>query len=386
MGDIVVIGAGFAGLRLARLLGRWRRRLEGRQALFIDTKHTFDYLPVLPDVAGGRLRPRHVRADLAPYLARLGVNFTQGEVVRVDTDAKEVLLADGRAIGYAVLVIACGAVTDFHGRADVATEALKIDTADDAAAVRDACQAYPGKKFVVIGGGTTGVETASHLAVSLRRRTNKAAVMLVEQADEILGALPEWMQDYCRVNLSRLKVVMYPASSLAEVSAGRVKLSNGISVNDAVLIWTAGVRPPAFVETLPYKKDGQGRLVVDAGMRCAEDCFAVGGAASFEHRGRPLRMAVSFAVAQADVAAQNVVRACLGRGRPKKFRPFDWGYLVPMANGRACGRVAGVRAAGRVAWCLYRVMCLYGSVSWRMRWGIFRDGVTDNVILRRWHT
>ena len=384
MGDIVVIGAGFAGLRLARLLGRWRRRLEGRQVLFVDSKDTFDYLPVLPDVAGGRLRPQRACEDLASYLARQGVNFTRGEVVRVDTDAKEVALADGRVLGYAYLVVACGAMTDFQGRSDVSVRALKLDTVDDAAAVRAACLAHPQKKIVVVGGGYTGVELASHLAVCLRRcRIKKAAVMLVEQAEEILPALPEWMRDYCRVNLSRLKVTMYPACTLAEAGPGRVRLSNGISVQDAALVWTAGVRPPAFVATLPYKKDASGRLVVDGGMRCAEDCFAVGDAASFEHRGRPLRMAVPFAIAQADVAAANVVRACLGRGRPKRFRPWERGYLVPMANGRACGKVVGVRAAGRFAWCLHYFMCLYRSVSWRMRLGIFWDGVRDAVMLKR---
>ncbi len=387
MGDIVVIGAGLAGLRLARILGRRRRRLEGRHVLFIDAKDTFDYLPALPDVAGGRLKARHVQESLAPYLERQGANVTRGEVVRVDTDAKEVSLADGRVLGYGVLVIACGTVTNFYGLADVQTQAFKLDTANDAVALYDAVRAHPDKKFVVVGGGYTGVEIAGNVALYLRRhRVKKGTVMLVEKAEDILSTLPEWMRDYCRVNLSRLKVALYPECSLAQVGADTVKLSNGIVLTDAVLIWSAGVRPPAFVATLPYKKDRQGRLIVDAGMRCAEDCFAVGDVASFEHRGRPLRMAVQHAVAEADVAAANVVRACLGHGRVKKFRPFDWGYLVPMANGSACGKVMGVRVAGRLGWVLHYFMCLLRSVSGRMRLGILRDLVTDNTPLRRWHT
>lgn len=385
VGDIVVIGAGLAGLRLARLLGRGRRRLEGRQVLFIDAKATFDYLPVLPDVAGGRFDRRHATTDLARYLERLGVNFTRGEVDRVDTQAKEIHLSDGRIIGYAYLVIACGSVTDLGGLAEGGKKVLTLDTAEGAAALFDAVKAQPQKNFVVVGGGYTGVETASNLAVYLRRRrVKKAAVIIVEQADEILSALPEWMQDYCRVNLSRLKVVMYPGSSVVEAGAGRVKLSNGITVNDAVLIWAAGVRTPAFVSTLPYKKDGPGRLVVDAGMRCAEDCFAVGDAASFGRKGRPLRMAVPFAIAQADVAAANVVRACLGRKRSRAFCPLDKGYLVPMANRQACGKVAGLRVWGRPAWTLHYLMCLAYGVSWRMRLGMLRDLLTDNALLSRW--
>jgi len=385
VGDIVVIGAGFAGLRLARLLGRWRRRLEGRQVLFIDAKDTFDHVPVLPDIVSGRFKARSCQEKLGPYLARRGVNFTRGEVVRVDTGAKEVFLADGRTIGYAYLVIACGSKTAFYGLTDAEREALTCDTGREAAALGELLAAYPDKKFVVVGGGYTGVEIASHLAVALRRRKKKVPVVLVEQAEEILAALPEWMQDYGRVNMSRLRVAVYPGCTVAQAGGGRVKLSNGIAVEDAVLIWAAGVRPPAFVEALPYRKDGRGRLVVDPELRCAEDCFAVGDAASFKHGGRPLRMAVQFALAQADVAAANVVRACQGRERLRQYRPLDLGYIVPMANGRACGRVAGVRVAGPFAWSLHYLMCLYRSVSCRMGLGMFRDIVTDNGILRRWH-
>jgi len=384
VGDIVVIGAGLSGLRLARTLGRWRKRFEGRQVLFIDAKRTFDYLPILPDVAGGRLRESSARIGLAPFLERRGVNFTQGTVDRVDTQAREVVLAGDRVIGYETLVIACGSVTDFYGNADIEKQSRKLDSVCDAAAILNIVRSHPKKKFVVAGGGPTGIEIASNLALCLRRRgAGKDAVIVVERADDILGGLPEKIQDACRVNLSRLRVVVHTGCSIAEVGPERVSLTNGITFKDAVLIWAAGVRPSDFVKTLPYKKDGRGRLIVDAGMRCAEDCFAVGDAASFEHKGRPLRMAVQFAVAQADVAAVNVVRACLGRRRVKKFRPFDWGTLVPMANGQAYGVIVGLQVSGRPAWLLHYVMCMVWAVSGRMRLGILRGLITNNVLLRR---
>ncbi|MGE5280174.1 MAG: NAD(P)/FAD-dependent oxidoreductase [Deltaproteobacteria bacterium] len=386
MGDVVVIGAGLAGLRLAGALGRARKRFEGRQIFVVDAKATCDYLPLLPDVAGGRLNERHVVAPLAPYLARLGVNFSQGKVVRVDTDAKEVVFADGRTLGYGLLVIACGTQTDFYGLTEIEAVALKCDTALEAAAIRDVVRQHPGKKFVVAGGGYTGVEIASHLAFALRRRgTRKSGVFLVERAEEIVFALPPDIQDYCRVNLSRLRVTIHTECTVTQAAGGRVRLSNGITVEDAVLIWTAGVRPPDFVAALPYKKDGRGRLVVDRQMRCADDCLAVGDAASLEHKGRPLRMAVQFALAEADAAASHIVRACAGRGRSRKIRLFDWGYFVPMANGRACGRFLGVRLPARLGSFLHYFTCFLRAVSWRMRLGMLKDLMTDNVLLRRWH-
>ncbi len=374
MGDIVIIGAGFAGLEAARVLSKNRARLLGRRVIVIDAKKTFDFLPILPDVTGGRIRQESAVMELADHLERIHVNFEAGEVVRVDTDTREVFLKSGGILTFEFLIVACGSVTNFYGMDDIQRRSLKLDSAQDAVAIQNVIATYPGKKILVIGGGYTGVEIASNLALLFRhKRVKKYSISIVEKGEDILGSLPQWMKDYCRVNLCGLHVNIHLECSLKEATDQRVKLSNGIEFEDYLLVWAAGVVTPAFVRELKFEKDRQGRLIVDEHMRFGEGCFAVGDAAAFKHKGAALRMSVQFSIVEAGVAAKNVLRLIRGEKSLARYRPCDLGLLVPMANKKACGKVLFIKVSGFAAWVLHYVMCIYRSLSFRNRLGIFCD-------------
>ena len=373
MGDILIIGGGFAGLEAARVLSKKRSGLLGRRVLVVDVKETSDFLPVLPDVAAGRVRPKSAAVDVAAFCDRLGVNFTRGEVARVDPGVREVYLADGSVLGYEFLVISCGTTTNFYGMEDVRRYAVKLDSVGDAAKMLKIVTDHPEKKILIAGGGYTGVEIASHLASMFRRRKiKKYSVSIIEKGEDILGVLPEWMREYARANLSRLKISIHTECSLSEIAQDRAKLSNGMAFEDVLVVWAAGVRAPDFVGKLPFEKDRQGRLKVDASMRCGDGIFAVGDAAVVTHRGVSLRMAVQFSLAEADIAAKNILRSIKG-AHLVSFRPLDLGLIVPMANRVACGRVFLFRVKGIVAWLFHYAMCVYRSWTIKNRWQLTAD-------------
>ncbi|MFH0876784.1 MAG: FAD-dependent oxidoreductase [Candidatus Omnitrophota bacterium] len=373
MGDILIIGAGFAGLQAARTLSKNKARLNARRVLVVDAKTTFDFLPLLPDVAGRRIKKDHVGVDIGVYLRRLGVNFQQGRVERLDLDAKEAHLANGHVLSYEFLLLACGSETNFFGAAEAQRLALKLDSADDAQDLVDQAAQWANKKILVVGGGYTGIEVATNLAVFLRSRNiKKYQIAIVERTEEILGPLPDWMKDYCRLNLCRLKIAVHVGCSIAEMTKEKIRLTNGLAFEDTFLIWAAGVQTPGFVRDLPCPKDRQGRLAVDKNLKFSENCFAAGDVASFVVGQRPLRMAVQFSLAQADVAAKNI--SCLIAGRkPGVYRSLDLGYFVPMANRKACGKVLGVRCWGFLGWSMHYLMCVYRSLTFKNQWGVFRD-------------
>ena len=374
MGDILIIGAGFAGLEAARFFSKKRSQLGSRRIIVIDAKKTFDFLPLLPDVVGGRIAKDHVLLDLADYLESLRINFEHDEVQRVDTATKEVFLKSGHVLSYEFLVIACGTFTNFYGMEDIQRRALKIDASDDALMLQNTVMTYPDKKIVIVGGGYTGVEIASHLAILFRRKKiKKYSINIVERQEDILGPLPEWIKDYCRVNLCALRINIYPSSSVRELSEKRLKLSNGLEFEDYVIIWVAGVQTPLFVRDLSFDKDKQGRLIVDAHMRFSDGCFAAGDAASFSYKGRTLRMAVQFSMAQARVAAKNILGLTRGEKKLVRYRPIDLGLLVPLSNKKACGKVLGIRVWGFAGWFLHYLMCIYRSISFKNRFGVFCD-------------
>jgi NADH dehydrogenase len=251
---------------------------------------------------------------------------------------------------------------------------MKLDSAEDAETIRNVVATYPSKKILVIGGGYTGIEIASNLALLLKRKNIKRySVSVIEKGEDILGALPVWIRDYCRVVLCALRVAIYAECSLKELTDQKVRLSNGLEFEDYLIIWTAGVTTPGFVRELKFERDKQGRLNVDEHMAFAAGCFAVGDAAAFKYKSQVLRMAVLFSLAEARVASKNILRLISGEKKLFKYRPLDLGLLVPLANKKACGRIFFVNVKGFAGWVLHYCMCIYRSLTFSSRIGIFCD-------------
>jgi NADH dehydrogenase len=170
-----------------------------------------------------------------------------------------------------------------------------------------------------------------------------------------------------------MRIQVHTGVSISHLAENSVTLSSGLRIEDGLLIWAAGVQTPEFVRHLPCERDPQGRLKVDGSLRFAEGAFAAGDVAAFVKKGRALRMAVQFSLHEGRLAAGNILRLCAGRKKLKTYRPVDLGYLVPMANFRACGVVLGVPVCGFVAWILHYMMCIYRSMTLRLRLGIVCD-------------
>lgn len=376
MGDIVIIGGGFAGLEAARVLSKRRSKLGERRILLVDAKSHFDFLPILPDVAGGRVDKSHATMERTQYLGLLGVNFSQDEVVKIDTDKKEIFLKSGHVLSYEFLILASGSVTDFFNNADIQRVALKLDTSDDAQMIKNVVTTYPTKNILVVGGGYTGVEIASQLACLLKRKkVKKYSLSIIEKGEDILSSLPDWMKDYCRINLCSLRVHVHTDCSLKEVNERSVKLSNGLEFFNYLLIWTAGVRAPAFVRELKFDKDKQGRLFVGADLSFDKNAFAIGDAACCKYKDKPLRMSVQFSIAQARVTASNIIRLIEKKEKLISYRPLDLGFLVPLANRKACGKIVFFRIWGFLGWLCHYAMCIYRSLSSKNRLGLARDTI-----------
>lgn len=376
MGDIVIVGGGFAGLEAARVLSKRRSRLGERRILLVDAKSHFDFLPILPDVAGGRIGKNHASMERAQVLEKLGVNFSQDEVVKIDADKKEIFLKSGYVLTYEFLVLAPGSVTDFFNNADIQRHALKLDTSDDAQMIKNVVTTYPTKNILVVGGGYTGVEIASQLACLLKRKkVKKYSLSIIEKGEDILSSLPDWMKDYCRINLCSLKVHVHTDCSLKEVNERNVKLSNGLEFSNTLLIWTAGLRAPAFVRELKFDKDNQGRLFVGADLSFHKDAFAIGDAACYKYKDKPLRMSVQFSIAQARVAATNIIRLIEKKEKLVSYKPLDLGFLVPLANRKACGKILFFRIWGIAGWLCHYVMCIYRSLSLKNRLDLVSDAI-----------
>jgi len=158
-------------------------------------------------------------------------------------------------------------------------------------------------------------------------------------------------------------------------------MDNGRRIDNAIGLWSAGVRTPGFIEGLDFPKE-RTKVTVDEylmpGTGKGKGVFIAGDSASFRVRPgmTPLRMSVVFALSQGRHAAINVVRSILGK-RSIPYRPVDPGYLIPVATGKAPGTVLGVNVGGRIGYFLHYFMCVYRSEPSN------RGGIINDLVKRR---
>jgi NADH:ubiquinone reductase (H+-translocating) len=361
---IVIIGCGFAGAWAANGLARWPKALD---VTVIDKNPHMSFLPCLPDVIGRGVDPRHLSYPIADFAARAGCSFIQAQTQSLDLKNRTVVTSQG-SLAYDYVLVASGSETNFYGNDQIKRFAYKIDDVDDARRLREAVDTNDFERYLVAGAGYTGIEVATNLRRCLTAKNRRAPVIVVEKGPSLLGPLPEWMKHYVAENLRHLDIEVRFNSGITDTAA----------LGNALLVWAAGVKTAPFVSALELEKTPQGRIKVDAYLRARPDCFFAGDTACFGTEKSMLRMAVQYAITQGACAAINIARSALGQ-KLVPYRPLDLGYVIPLANDRACGHILGMDMRGRLPLVLHYLMCAYRSYGWKNKKGLLDD------VLRKTH-
>ena len=361
MKDVVIIGGGFGGLSAARRLAGASREIR---VTLLDRKATFDFLPLLPDIVGGRIPPAAASLGLDGLARRHGFAFHNDSAEKIDPGRRAVIGRRG-AYPFDALLVAAGSEPNYFGDSALQNSSYSFNSCRDSERLAAALSGARVETCVIAGGGYTGIEMATHIRRRFARGNRALRIIIVEASASILGAMPDWIRRYARGNLARLDIGVMENCRLAGISGGQVRLSSGAVFERALAIWCAGVQAPAFVRELPFDKGPQGRLLVNSRLEIngRPGLFAIGDSAAFMRGPLPLRMSVQFARAQGARAAGNIVRYLQG-GRLRDYRPFDPGFVLPMANGRSCGAVGGLRLRGLLPTALHYVMSLMLSPGW----------------------
>lgn len=366
MKRILIVGGGFAGLAAAERLGG----RAGLDVTLVDRKTTSDFLPLLPDVAAGRMDSALLTAPLPELADRYGFRFIHDTVTRVDR-IRQIVHLENSELTYDYLLVAGGAGTNFYGNRQAQEHAFPLYSAEDARRLQEAVRSGTYENYVIAGGGYTGVEIATQLRVALAALNRPGRVMIVEKSISIAKALPLWMRTMVHANLARMKIEGLESCELSAIGPRELSFSTGLTIDNALLVWVAGVRAAGFTDTLGLEHNPQGRLVVTDTLQVDERIFVAGDAALFRHKGVPLRMSIQFALTQGSCAAANMARAATGKALVP-YRPLDPGYILPMANGLSCGLIFGIPLQGRLPTLLHYVMCAYRSIGWPRTRGVLR--------------
>jgi NADH dehydrogenase len=343
------------------------------------------FTPMLHEVAAGDMDLSDIVCPLRPMLKH--VRFLQADVDDIDLETRQVTLAYGlrgerKALTYDHLVIALGSETNFFNLPGVEERALTMKTLGDAFMLRnhalgmlelasltdDAVARRAMLTFVVAGGGFAGVETAGALNDFIREAIEyypalaetELRVMLVHPNSVILPELNESLGRYAQAKLASRDVEIRNDTSVVAFSDLGVKLSNGETLSTPTLIWTAGVKPPQVLQSLPIRKE-KGRIVVNemlevpgfAGVWAVGDCASVPDLSS----GKAHPPTAQHALREAVRCAKNVVAVIRGSQR-EPFRFKTLGQLATIGHRIGVAEVFGLRISGFLAWCLWRTIYL----------------------------
>ena len=384
---VVIVGAGFGGLRVARGL-----RGAPLDVLILDRQNYHLFVPLLYQVATAGLEPEEIAQPIRRILrGAANVRFQLAEVSSIDLEHR-VLGTDLGDVGYDYLVLTAGSATSYFGLDSVEQTACTLRDLDDAEMLRDrVLQAFEaattepnaGRRrelttTVVVGGGPTGVELAGALA-ELRRHglardypdldLSGARIHLLEASDRLLPGFPQRSQENAREKLFQMGVEVRLQAIVADADERGVTLKSGERVPAGVVIWVAGMRAPALADGLPTQKGDSGRIVVDQTLQLPghPEVYAIGDMA---HVGgpdvRPHPMMAPVAIQQGDLVSENIKRQL--EGRPlKRFRYKDRGTMVTIGRQAAVAQIYGLQFRGFLAWLIWLTVHLVWLIGFRNR-------------------
>jgi NADH:quinone reductase (non-electrogenic) len=373
-GGTLIVGGGFAGSYVARLLGR-------AGSTIVSPENFMLFTPLLPEAASGTIEPRHCVVPLRQMCPHS--ELLLGRAVSLDHDARTAAVETElgvQQIAYQRLVIALGAVSRVLPIPGLADHAMGFKDLADAIALRNhvlrrleaaVATADPAEierqlGFVFVGAGYAGVEALAELSdlvgSALRYypalRSARQRWVLVDAAPRILPEIPPHLGDYAAKRLTGRGVEIRTGTTLASVDAEGAVLSDDARIPARTLVWTAGVRAHPLLGQLGLPLDERGRLRVDAHLRVEghDGIWALGDCAAVPNEktpGRPDPPTSQHALRQARRLARNLT----GPSRPYAYRML--GQVATLGHYKGIADVMGLGLHGFPGWFVTRTYHLY---------------------------
>jgi NADH dehydrogenase len=402
-GGTLVLGGGFAGAYVARLLGK-------RGATIVSPDNFMLYTPLLPEAASGTLEPRHTVVPLRVMCPH--ADLLLGYATRLDEAAATVAVETGYGsveLGYEQLVLALGAVSRTLPIPGLAEHAFGFKSLADAIHLRnhvlrqlEAADAMADRSqsaathmsYVFVGAGYAGVEALAELSDLVRDairyyprlRNLPQSWHLVDAAPRILHEIPTRLGEYAARELARRGVHIHVGTTLESVEARAALLSDGTRIETETVVWTAGVKPNPLVDELGLPLDERGRIVVGPtlGVEGRDRVWALGDCARVPNLrtvGHPDPPTCQHALRQARRLARNLAAASSVRaGEEPPVRPYRYrmlGQVATLGRYKGIADVLGLRLRGFPGWFVTRTYHLYQLPLFSRRLRVVADWTTS---------
>lgn len=370
--QIVILGAGFAGLQTAVSLGGAKA-----DVYLIDRNAYHTFVPLLYQVATATLLPEQIAFPVRSLCRRhRNLHFIQAEVQAIDTQQQHVY-TNRLTLEYDFLVLATGSQSVFYGVPGASEHALPLRSLQDAIHLRNhllRCfetarwETDPQVRaqlltFAIVGGGATGVEMAGALVELIQGPLKRdypeldpqqIQIHLLQSGAQLLSEFPARLGRYTARRLIKLGVEVCLETRASQVTPHCLELSDGRIIATATVIWTAGVKgqPPASTQPLDVSDKQQLQIGPALQVNGHPNIYAIGDVAEVRSRGHPLSGVAPEALQQGVATARNLRRQLSNRA-PRPFHYFNKGRLAIIGCYSGVGKIGPLRLSGWLAWAMW---------------------------------
>ena len=408
---VVIVGCGFAGLKLAQKL-----RNSNFQVIIIDKNNYHQFQPLFYQVASAVLEPSAISFPLRKIFQHYkDFYIRKAEVIRFDTQNNQLISSIG-TLRYDILVLAHGAKTSYFGldhlehctkSMKTVAEALDIRNSilqnfEDALSVSTQEDRNQYMNIVVVGGGPSGVEISGALA-EMRNHVlpndfpdldcSKINIYLIEGNDRLLSTMSKKTSEKAAEFLKKLDIKVLTSSFVKDCDEKYVFLNTSEKIRSNIVIWTAGIKGNKIegLNNTCYSKSE--RLFVDRYNRVKgyDNIYALGDVAFMTEdkypNGHP--QIAQVAIQQAVLLSKNLINN-IDNKPYKMFHYHDLGTMATIGRNLAVVELPYVKFQGTFAWLVWMFIHLMSIVGVKNKllifinwvWSYFTNDQSLRLIIR----
>lgn len=378
--NVVILGAGFGGLRAALQLSKKLKTIKEASVFLIDRNPYHTYTPLLYEAATTSKETanypeieRLVTFQIQDIIQNTGIKFIQSEVKQINLVNGEIHCEEKLKFDY--LILAPGSETNYFDIPGLKENALPLKGFIDSIKIREAILGKLSVKkditVVLGGGGSSGVELAGEIKSWLceleKSESYKASLKIIEAAPTILPGFPEGIVEKARRRLDSLNVAIISGEAIVEAKNNEIILKSGRKVPYDILIWTGGTKASNLISGLPLKLEKRGRAEVSGEMECfspstdlklSGKVYAIGDAVCFNdpRTGKSVPGVARAALIQADIAANNIAEHIKKSQNPNyqlritNYQPREYPYIIPIGGKWAISKIGPLVISGIFGW------------------------------------
>lgn len=394
---ILIIGNGFGGVYALKNLHKIFKKAQNIELSMVGEKNYFLFTPLLHEVATGGINPLNIIEPIRKVLGCCLSQFYLGKAGQINTKEKTVKVGHD-LIAYDYLVLAPGAETNFYGTPGAEKYSFPLKSISDAIKIKNHCinqmeraahindriERKKMLKFVVVGGGPTGIEMAAELEELVRETfshyypkevVEDVSIVLIQKGAELVPQFsPKTRQKSLKV-LKKKGIEVMLSSSVNEVTPDYVMANNTTKIFTETVIWVAGIKPVELKFDREVEQSPDKKLVVNEFLQLKghPEIFVVGDAASFKQRNNTFLPALAQVAEKESATVARNINNILHEKNLEEFFYHSSGSLMSIGQWMAVGEISNFTFSGHLAWWFWRTVYLSKLISFRKKMRVAVD-------------